>query len=149
MATTRFVTASLPTGSTLYSPSGTLSDAFHTKRGIGLAPIVCVTTATPMIMTTSVAERLVMAKLSVCAAKPDAGCACRVAAARRQTDGYGCDANAPARRQPDRYRAPRRHQLLGELSRLSASRRGAGGFLRRGAHRGRSNSVRPASPRAG
>src|SRR6516165_7944162 len=108
MATTRFVTASLPTGSTLYSPSGTLSDAYHTKRGIGLAPIVCVTTATPMIMTTSVAERLVTAKLSVCAAKPDAGCACRVAAARRQTDGYGCDANAPARRQPDRYRAPRR-----------------------------------------
>src|SRR5947208_15660347 len=113
MATTRFVTASLPTGSTLYSPSGTLSDAFHTKRGIGLAPIVCVTTATPMIMTTSVAERLVMATLSVCAAKPDAGCACSGAAARRQTDGYGWDANASARRHPDRDPRPRRDLSLG------------------------------------
>jgi len=54
MATTRFVTASLPTGSTLYSPSGTLSDAFHTKRGIGFGPIAAITTAAAQIMVMSV-----------------------------------------------------------------------------------------------
>src|SRR5262249_55087560 len=121
---------------------GTLSDAFQTKLGASLGPIVVITTEAPQIMVKSVRTRELIAQSPAGAAKPGAACACSGAALHRRTGGYERAANTLAQRQLDGCRVFRRHRWLGGLSGPWASRRGAGEFLRPDAHKGQSSNVR-------